>query len=160
MQTADEQRDRQAFEASIQQVPAGIQAQKAHPPTGVCHVCFIEDYTDDNLLLEVPLPLLFASLSQHVACSSLSTDTRSGWNLNVVSRIPALQHLQAYLGFWDNKAITLKELFQNAAVLEEVSCVMCVADRYGCIQAPYMALQTVKHMTLCKAQHSVHVQGY
>lgn len=40
----------------MQQVPAGIQAQKAHPPTGVCHVCFIEDYTDDNLLLEVRLP--------------------------------------------------------------------------------------------------------
>ena len=53
LQTADEQRDRQAFSAMMQQLPAGIQAQIAHPPTGVCHVCFIEDYTDDNLLLEV-----------------------------------------------------------------------------------------------------------
>lgn len=56
LQTAEEQRDRQAFSASMQQLPAGIQAQKAHPPAGVCHVCFIEDYTDDNLLIEVQQP--------------------------------------------------------------------------------------------------------
>lgn len=59
LQTAEEQRDRQAFSASMQQLPAGIQAQKARPPAGVCHVCFIEDYTDDNLLIEVWQPTSF-----------------------------------------------------------------------------------------------------
>ena len=63
LQTADEQRERQAFEASMQQLPAGTQAQKAHAPTGVCHVCFIEDYTDDNLLLEVAMSLTFVNPS-------------------------------------------------------------------------------------------------
>ena len=54
LQTAEEHRDRQAFSASMQQLPAGVQGQKGtHPPAGVCHVCFVEDYTDDNLLIEV-----------------------------------------------------------------------------------------------------------
>ena len=41
----------------MQQLPAGMQAQAAQQPAGVCHVCFVEDYTDDNLLLEVCLHL-------------------------------------------------------------------------------------------------------
>ena len=53
LQTDEEQRERQACEASRQRLPAGIQAQPAQQPAGVCHVCHVEDYSDDNLLLEV-----------------------------------------------------------------------------------------------------------
>ncbi len=53
LQTDEEQREREACEASMQHLPAGIQAQTAQQPAGVCHVCYVEDYSDDNLLLEV-----------------------------------------------------------------------------------------------------------
>ena len=39
----------------MQHLPAGIQPQTAQQPAGVCHVCYVEDYSDDNLLLEVSL---------------------------------------------------------------------------------------------------------
>ncbi|DBA66045.1 TPA: hypothetical protein ACH3X2_003050 [Trebouxia sp. C0005] len=50
--TDEEQREREACEASMQHLPAGIQPQTAQQPAGVCHVCYVEDYSDDNLLLE------------------------------------------------------------------------------------------------------------
>ncbi len=53
VQTEEEQRERQACEAGMQRLPAGIQVQSASQPAGVCHVCYVEDYSDDNLLLEV-----------------------------------------------------------------------------------------------------------
>ena len=37
----------------MQHLPSGIQPQTAQQPAGVCHVCYVEDYSDDNLLLEV-----------------------------------------------------------------------------------------------------------
>lgn len=55
VQTEEEQRERHAFQAGMQQLPAGVQAQVAHQAAGVCHVCYVEDYSDDNLLLEVSL---------------------------------------------------------------------------------------------------------
>ena len=53
MQSEEEQQELQALRANMQRLPADIQPQPASQPTGVCHVCFVEDYTDDNLLLEV-----------------------------------------------------------------------------------------------------------
>jgi len=53
LQTDEEQREREACEASMQHLPSGIQPQTAQQPAGVCHVCYVEDYSDDNLLLEV-----------------------------------------------------------------------------------------------------------
>lgn len=53
MQTEEEQQEVRAMRASMQRLPADIQPQPVSQPTGVCHVCYIEDYTDDNLLLEV-----------------------------------------------------------------------------------------------------------
>ncbi len=55
LQTDEEQRERQACEAGMQHLPSGIQPQTAQQPAGVCHVCYVEDYSDDNLLLEVSL---------------------------------------------------------------------------------------------------------
>ncbi|KAL0040242.1 hypothetical protein WJX77_001213 [Trebouxia sp. C0004] len=50
--TDEEQRERQACEAGMQHLPFRIQPQTAQQPAGVCHVCYVEDYSDDNLLLE------------------------------------------------------------------------------------------------------------
>jgi len=55
LQTDEEQREREACEAGMQHLPSGIQPQTAQQPAGVCHVCYVEDYSDDNLLLEVIL---------------------------------------------------------------------------------------------------------
>jgi hypothetical protein len=42
----------------MQHLPSGIQPQTAQQPAGVCHVCYVEDYSDDNLLLQVILVIL------------------------------------------------------------------------------------------------------
>lgn len=55
LQTENQQRMRDAAVAGMQRLPPGITSQQAPQPAGVCHVCFTEDYTDDNLLLEVLL---------------------------------------------------------------------------------------------------------
>lgn len=60
LQTEEEQREQQAVKAGMQRLPAGIQQQRAQQPAGVCHVCYVEDYSDDNLLLEVHPPVCLA----------------------------------------------------------------------------------------------------
>ena len=55
MQSAEQVRTRRAAEANMQRLPGGVQPQPHPQPAGFCHVCFTEDYTDDNLLLEVCL---------------------------------------------------------------------------------------------------------
>ena len=53
LQTEEERREHEACQAGMQRLPAGVQPQVACQPAGVCHVCHVEDYSDDNLLLEV-----------------------------------------------------------------------------------------------------------
>lgn len=53
VQTEEQIRKRDATQAGMQRLPPGVYPQPAPQPAGCCHVCFTEDYTDDNLLLEV-----------------------------------------------------------------------------------------------------------
>ena len=53
VQSAEQVCLHEAARAGMQRLPAGICPQPAPHPAGFCHVCFTEEYTDDNLLLEV-----------------------------------------------------------------------------------------------------------
>ena len=53
MQSEEQAGTRRAAEANMQRLPGGVQPQPTAQPAGCCHVCYNEDYTDDNLLLEV-----------------------------------------------------------------------------------------------------------
>jgi len=63
LQTEEEQREREGCEAGMQRLPSGIQAQTAQQPAGVCHVCYVEDYSDDNLLLEVIVVIMISIIN-------------------------------------------------------------------------------------------------